>query len=147
MRRTWTACVGVGVLSVMLSGCVMARTYRDHPLDEQKIASIEPGVTTKAEVLERLGPPQEIDPREITAVNLSPEPFEPLPERVVASRYFRYTYTRGNGQALIALLFNYLEFDEKSDSLVIFFDDQNKVQAYAFVKDTALLPRYGFLSR
>jgi len=135
-------------LAVLLSGCWMARTYHDHPLDEHKIATIERGVTTKAEVLERLGPPQEVDAREITTVNLSADPFEPPPERIVAARYFRYSYERGNGFAIITLiLFNYLEFDQKSDSLVIFFDDDNKVQDYAFVKDTDLLPRYGFWSR
>ncbi len=134
-------------LAVLLSGCVMARTYRDHPLDQQKIATIERGVTTKAEVLERLGPPQEVDAREITTVNLSADPFEPPPERIVAARYFRYTYARGNGMAIITLLFNYLDFDQKSDNLVIFFDDDNKVQDYAFVKDTVRLPRFGFWSR
>lgn len=134
-------------LAALLSGCVVARTYRDHPLDERKIATIERGVTTKAEVLERLGPPQEVDAREITSVNVSADPFEPPPERIVAARYLRYTYARGNGLAIIAVLFNYLDFDQKSDSLVIFFDDDNKVQDYAFVKDTDLLPRFGFWSR
>ncbi len=147
MRRHAVVTLSSCCLALLVSGCVMARTYRDHPLDENKIASIERGVTTKAEVLERLGPPQEVDAREITTVNLSADPFEPPPERIVAARYFRYTYARGNGMAIITLLFNYLDFDQKNDSLVIFFDDDNKVQDYAFVKDTVRLPRFGFWSR
>lgn len=141
---TWLSCCAVVVWS---SGCIIGRTYRDHPLDEQKIAGIERGVTTKVEVLQRFGPPQEIDKREIAAINLSVEPFEPPPERLVAARYFRYTYARGNGLGIITLVFNYFDFDEKNDSLVIFFDDQNKVEDYAFAKDTDLLPRFGFWSR
>ncbi len=141
------AWLGCGVLAVSLSGCIIGRTYRDHPLDERKIAAIERGVTTKTEILQRFGPPQEVDQREIAAINLSVEPFEPPPERLVAARYFRYTYARGNGLGIITLLFNYFDFDQKNDSLIVFFNDQNKVEDYAFAKDTDLLPRYGFWSR
>lgn len=141
------------VLAATLSGCVMARLYRDHVLDEQKIATITRGVTTKAEILSAFGPPQEIDARELTAVGVSFEQLLPRPgekpplERIVAARWFRYTYERGNGQGMILLLFNYFEFDQKNDSLVIFFDGDNKVEDFAFRKDTSALPRFGFWSR
>ena len=49
--------------------------------------------------------------------------------------------------AMILVLFNYLDFDQKNDSLVIFFDGDDKVEDYAFGKDTDKLPRYGFWSR
>jgi len=145
--------LGLAVIMLSSSGCVMARTYRDHPLDAQKIVGIQRGVTTKAEILTLLGPPQEIDARELTAVGVAfdqalPRPGEkPPPERIVAARWFRYTYERGNGMAMILILFNYLDFDQKNDSLVIFFDGDDKVEDYAFAADTSLLPRYGFWSR
>ena len=145
--------LGVAGLAMLASGCVMARTYRDHPLDERKIATIQPGVTTKDDILNLLGPPQEIDARELAAVGVAfdqvlPRPGEKPPlERVVAARWFRYTYERGNGMAMILILFNYLDFDQKNDSLVVFFDGDNKVEDYAFGKDTQKLPRYGFWSR
>lgn len=141
------------MLVLATSGCVMARTYRDKPLDEQKIAGIQRGVTTKADILTLLGPPQEIDARELTAVGVTfdqalPRPGEKPPtERLVTARWFRYTYERGNGMAMIFILFNYLDFDQKNDSLVIFFDGDDKVEDFAFAKDTRLLPRYGFWSR
>lgn len=147
--RLFSACA---VLTIV-SGCVVGRVYRDHPLDEQKIASLQRGVTTKTEVLEMFGPPQEIEARELTAIGIPFEPFlsrrgeKPPVERMVAARFFRYTYARGNAQALILLLFNYAEFDQKNDTLVIFFDGDNKVEDFAFVKDTDLLPRFGFWSR
>jgi hypothetical protein len=136
-----------------VSGCAIARTYRDHPLDAQKIGTIQRGVTTKDQILQLLGPPQEIDARELTAVGVSfdqvlPRPGEKPPtERIVAARFFRYTYERGNGMAIILLVFNYFDFDQKNDSLVIFFDGDNKVEDYAFRKDTDVLPRFGFWSR
>lgn len=131
----------------------MARVYRDHPIDEQNIAAIQRGVTTKQDILRLFGPPQEIDARELTAIGVTfealvPRPGEKLPtERIVAARYFRYSYERGNGMAIILLLFNYFEFDQKNDSLIIFFDGDDKVEDFAFRRDTDKLPRYGFWSR
>lgn len=131
----------------------MGRVYRDHPLDEQKIAGIQRGVTTKAEILQRFGPPQEIDARELTAIGIPFEPFfsrrgeKPPVERLVAARFFRYTYARGNAFAIITLLFNYAEFDQKNDTLLIFFDGDDKVEDFAFARDSEQLPRFGFWSR
>ena len=140
--------------TVMLSGCVVGRVYRDHPLDEVKVAGIQRGVTTKQEILDLFGPPQEIEARELTAIGIPFEPFlsrrgdKPPVERIVAARFFRYTYTRGNVMALsLVLLFTYAEFDQKSDNLVFFFDGDNKVEDFAFRKDTDQLPRFGFWSR
>src|SRR5579862_8955068 len=130
MRRLGK-CLGMAVLTVALPGCFILRGYRDHPLDQQKIASIQRGVTTKSEVLVLLGPPQEIDARELTMLGATldqglPRPGEKPPEeRVVAARWFRYTYERGNGMMMLFILFNYVDVDLKNDSLVIFFDDDN----------------------
>jgi hypothetical protein len=142
-----------GAWIVVLSGCVMGRIYRDHPLDEQKIATIQRGVTTKAQILQEFGPPQEIDTRELAVIGggvdevLSGRGRKPRAEHLVSPRYFRYTYSRANGFGVILLLFNYLEFDQKNDSLVIFFDDKDVVQDVAYEHDTEKLPRFGFWSR
>ncbi len=153
MRRR-TALLVAGLLAaMMLPGCVIGRVYRDHPLDEVKIAAIQRGQTTKQEILDLFGPPQEIDAREVTAIGVPFEPFisrrgdKPPVERIVAARYFRYTYTRANAMAIILILFNYGDFDQKSDNLVVFFDGDNKVEDFAFRRDTDQLPRYGFWSR
>ena len=65
----------------------------------------------------------------------------------MATRFFRYTYTRANALAIILVPFNYGDFDQKSDNLVIFFDGDNKVEDFAFRRDTDQLPRFGFWSR
>ncbi len=145
--------VAVWLLGAAVSGCVMGRTYRDHPLDEQKIAAIERGVTTKAQILQSFGPPQEIDQRELVIVGggvdeaVTGRKPRPQAENLVGARYFRYTYARANGFGIILLLFNYLDFDQKNDSLVIFFDDKDVVADVAYERDTDKLPRFGFWSR
>jgi hypothetical protein len=153
MRKSIALWMTAVLPGVALSGCVMGRVYRDHPLDEIKIAGIQRGVTTKQEILDLFGPPQEIDARELTAIGIPFESFinrrgdKPPVERIVAARYFRYTYTRANAMAIILILFNYGEFDQKSDNLVVFFDGDNKVEDFAFRRDTDQLPRFGFWSR
>jgi outer membrane protein assembly factor BamE (lipoprotein component of BamABCDE complex) len=153
MRSRTGLLVAVLLPAMLLAGCVMGRVYRDHPLDEVKIATIQRGQTTKQEILDLFGPPQEIDARELTAIGVPFEPFisrrgeKPPVERIVAARYFRYTYTRANAMAIILILFNYGEFDQKSDNLIVFFDGDNKVEDFAFSRDTDQLPRYGFWSR
>ena len=147
------AALAAALLGGGLCGCIMGRVYRDQPLDEQKIAAIARGVTTKQEILSEFGPPQEIEGRELVAIGGPVEEFltrrgERAPvERVVAARFFRYTYARANALAVILLLFNYAEFDQKTDNLVIFFDGDNRVEDYAYAKRTDQLPRFGFLSR
>ncbi|HVM95531.1 MAG TPA: hypothetical protein VMT89_04035 [Candidatus Acidoferrales bacterium] len=138
---------------VLLTGCAIGRTFRDQPIDEAKIATIVRGTTTKAEILDKFGPPQEIDARELSAIGVPVESLmsrrgdKPPVERIVTARWFRYTYTRGNGQLASIILFTYGEFDQKSDDLVIFFDGDDKVEDFAFRRGTDKLPRYGFLSR
>lgn len=152
-RGKWAALVRTLIAPLICTGCVMGRVYRDHPLDEAKIARLERGVTTKAQVLELFGPPQEIEARELTAIGipfdalLSRRGDKPPEERIVTARWFRYTYSRANAMALVLLLFNYAEFDQKSDMLVIFFDGDGRVEDFAYRKGTAELPRFGFLSR
>jgi hypothetical protein len=145
--------ITAGALLVVLSGCVVGRVYRDHPLDQQKIAAIERGVTTRKEILEQFGPPQEVEVRELVAVGVPIEQFlsrrgakAPV-ETLVGARYFRYTFSRANVFGILLLLFNYAEFDQKNDTLVIFFNSDDIVEDYAVGTDTALLPRFGFWSR
>jgi hypothetical protein len=47
-----------------------------------------------------------------------------------------YQYDRGNFRGLILTLFNYVEADVKSDHLVIFFDENERVKYYGSHKGT-----------
>jgi outer membrane protein assembly factor BamE (lipoprotein component of BamABCDE complex) len=91
----------------LLGGCVIGRVYRDKPLDEEAIAAIQRGLTTKSEILATFGPPQEIEARELVAIGAPFEPFvnrrgNKLPEeKIVGARYFRYTYSRANASGRV----------------------------------------------
>lgn len=139
------ALVGSVLGMLLLPGCLMGRAYLNEPIDEAKIATIERGVTTKKEILERFGPPHEIENREIVALGA---PMRELPiDRLVGSRFFRYRFTRANAFVVIAIIFNYFDGDVKADHLLIFFDEEDVVEDYAFAKHTELLPQYGPFSR
>jgi outer membrane protein assembly factor BamE (lipoprotein component of BamABCDE complex) len=141
------------LLACSLSACVIGRVQRDRPLDPELIAKIERGVTTKTQVLDLFGPPHEIEARELVAVGTPLEPFvsrrgEEAPvEKLLGARYFRYTFARGNAFGIITIVFNYAEFDQKNDTLLVFFDQNDVVEDFAFAKDTDLLRRYGPFSR
>jgi hypothetical protein len=68
-------------------------------------------------------------------------------EKLLGARYFRYTFARGNAFGIITIVFNYAEFDQKNDTLLVFFDQNDVVEDFAFAKDTDLLRRYGPFSR
>ena len=153
MERTWASWVGVVAVTLSLSGCVIGRARLDHPLDARKIASIQRGVTTRAEILERFGPPQEIDGRELTAFGISLDEAlssrggKPPLERAVSVRYFRYAYVRANSWLLTIILVSFVDFDAKRDTLIVFFDGDDKVEDFAYRQDTDQLPRFGPFSR
>jgi hypothetical protein len=132
-----------------LPACFIVRGHQDRPIDELKVPTIQRGTTTKQQILEMFGPPQSIDGREIVAAGdlLGVPGDHRRVEQLVSARFFRYSYYRANGWALITLVFNYVDADIKSDSLIIFFDGDDVVQDYAFAKDTDLLPQFGPLSR
>ena len=152
MHRTCVRSLYLAAMVFITSGCTVARYYKDAPLRGDPAVLVE-GKSTKSDVLRVFGPPQEIEARELTAIGIPFEPFlsrrgdKPPIERIVAARFFRYTYTRANAMAIILVLFNYGDFDQKSDNLVIFFDGDNKVEDFAFRRDTDQLPRFGFWSR
>lgn len=128
-----------------LTGCVMLRGHYDRPIDIEKVQQIEIGVTTKAEVLALLGPPTEIESRDI--VNVQGLIDDTSVNRLVSPRFFRYRYGRANGAALILVLFNYIDADVKFDTAMVFFDENDVVEYVSWVEDTRELPRYGPLSR
>jgi outer membrane protein assembly factor BamE (lipoprotein component of BamABCDE complex) len=133
----------------LLSACFIVRAHQDRPIDRDKIPVLQRGVTTKKQVLELFGPPQAIDAREIVAAGdlLGVPGDHRRVEQLVAARYFRYSYYRANGWALITFAFNYVDADVKADTLIIFFDGNDVVEDYAFADDTRLLPMLGPLSR
>jgi hypothetical protein len=123
--------------SLLLTGCIIGRYYEGPKISEEKIKEIKPGVTTKEEIISWFGPPQSY---------ISPTIFNQILRELDMTRepintYFfanilSYQYNQGNIRGLVLILFNYIEGKVKSDHLVIFLDDNDRVKYYGFYKGT-----------
>lgn len=94
------------LLFLMASGCALARQETNEPLDPAVVRSLQPGVTTARDVVERMGAPNEV-------VQLG---------RRTA---YRYDATTTKSAALFLLVFNMAAQDTRSDRLWVFFDENN----------------------
>ena len=129
----------IGILSLffLLLSCVIGR-YSEGPLiSQEKIKEIKPGVTTKEEIISWFGPPQNyISPTVFNEIlremDVTREPLTNYPFANILS----YQYNRGNIQAIVLILFNFIDATVKSDHLVIFLDDQERVKYYGFHRGT-----------
>jgi len=129
----------VGILSLvfLLAGCVIGRYYEGPKISEEKLKEIKPGITTREEIISWFGPPQNF---------ISPTVFNEILREMDVTRealtnypfanILSYQYNRGNIRAIVLVLFNFIDANVKSDHLVIFLDDNEKVKYYGFRKGT-----------
>jgi hypothetical protein len=132
LKIIWIFC-----FAFFLTSCVIGRYYEGPQISEEKIREIKPGVTTKAEIISWFGPPQNyISPTVFNEIlremDVTREPLTNYPFANILS----YQYNRGNIRAIVLILFNYVDAKVKSDHLVIFLDDNDKVKYYGFRKGT-----------
>jgi hypothetical protein len=124
-------------MALLLGSCVIGRYYEGPKISEEKLKEIKPGVTTKAEIISWFGPPQNyISPTVFNEIlremDVTREPLTNYPFANILS----YQYNRGNIRAIVLVLFNYIDANVKSDHLVIFLDENEKVKYYGFRKGT-----------
>jgi len=125
--------IGILFLAFLLGGCVIGRYYEGPKISEEKLKEIRPGVTTKAEIISWFGPPQNyISPTVFNEIlremDVTREPLANYPFANILS----YQHNRGNIRAIVLVLFNYVDSNVKSDHLVIFLDENEKVKYYGF---------------
>lgn len=137
MKRSLGYPATMMVILLFVSGCVVGRYYEGPQISPEKIREIRPGVTTKQEIISWFGPPQNyISPTVFNEIlrelDVTREPLTNYPFANILS----YQYNRGNIRALVLVLFNFVEAKVKSDHLVIFLDEEEKVKYYGFHKGT-----------
>jgi hypothetical protein len=135
--RSLLKIIGILCFASILASCVIGRYYEGPQIPEEKIKEIKPGVTTKAEIISWFGPPQNfISPTVFNEIlremDVTREPLTNYPFANILS----YQYNRGNIRAMVLVLFNFVDAKVKSDHLVIFLDDNEKVKYYGFRKGT-----------
>ena len=117
----------------LCAGCFSIRVVSGNTVPAERVAEIQPGVTTRAEILEWFGAPEDFtDPsglRRVFADGVM------LPEDVLHLPYadvLVFELTRGRAKGVLLILFNTLEVHVANDRLVVFFDDQDRVLYYGY---------------
>jgi hypothetical protein len=123
------------MIIISLSGCLLGNVKEGPKISEEMISRIKPGETTKKEIIEWFGPPQNyISPGVFNQVlrefDVSKEP----PLYYSFANILSYQFTQGNMRGLFLILFNYVEADIRTDHLVVFIDDSDRVKYYGFKK-------------
>ncbi len=130
---------GVIFLLLFSTGCIVIGRYYEGPeILAEKVKDIKPGVTTKEEIIEWFGPPQNytsptVFNQILRELDITREPLMSYSFANILS----YQRNQGNVRALLLiLLFNYVEAKVKSDHLVIFLDENERVTYYGFRRGT-----------
>lgn len=120
-------------LAWLAAGCFSIRVVSGNQVPTERVSQIRPGETTKAQVLEWFGAPEDYtDPSGLRRVL---DDGVVLPEDVLALPYadvLVFETTRGRVKGVLTILFNWFDVKVASDRLVIFFDDEDRVLYYGF---------------
>jgi hypothetical protein len=128
------------LLLLCATGCVIGRYEEGLPVAADKVPLIVPGQTTKAEILDWFGAPSGLADAQLLESflvdrELAPGPVVDLPFADVLV----FRLTRGQLEGVVLILFNMVDFRVASDTLVVFFDEHDKVSEYGFRKGTDAL--------
>ena len=91
-------------LLCLLPACFVSRRTHNEPLRQEEVASFTPGVTTAAEVVKTCGAPNDV-------VQLGKR------------SAYRYDFVAQKQSGLWLLIVGFLNTDERSDRLWVFFDE------------------------
>jgi hypothetical protein len=128
------------LLCLCAGGCVIGRYEEGSPVAAERVAEIVPGVTTKTDILAWFGAPQGMADAQLLESflvdrELMPGPVVDLPFADVLV----YRLTRGKVRGMILVLYNQFDIDIASDTLVVFFDGQDRVTHFGYRNGTDAL--------
>ena len=129
------------LLSLLGTGCVIARYEEGSAVAADHIRDIVPGQTTKSQILDWFGAPQGLADAALLESflvdrDLMPGPVVDLPFADVLV----YRLTQGKLRGMILVLYNQFDIHIASDTLVVFFDGEGKVTQYGYKRGTDALP-------
>lgn len=115
------------------AGCFSIQVTVGNEVPQERVGEIHPGETTKAQILDWFGAPEDYtDPsglRRVLADGVAaPEDVLQLPYADVLV----FELTRGQVKGVLLVLFNYFDVHVANDRLVVFFDDQDRVMYYGY---------------
>jgi hypothetical protein len=123
------------LLAALLPACALGTQRFGRVIDPDRIASLEVGRSTKADVLRLFGPPTSYSQLPVVASPGSDGPdaaakSEPDPN------VFVYEYREEHERFFTAILYTRFRREVLADRLMVFFDAQDAVRYVAFVKET-----------
>jgi hypothetical protein len=138
-----TACV---ILLVSLTGCVaLGRQYEGAELQTTKLAVLQVGSTSKADILTLFGAPTLIQRRDIEgllttlAVRYQGQDLTVKLDPALFDDIYIYEYRRVNRTFVSVGVFSWAASVDKSDRLVFFFDAEGRLAGYGLTEGTAEL--------
>ena len=131
---------GALLLWLSSSGCITGGYATGHEVPADLVAKIELGVTTRSEVLDWFGSPLHFTDattlgRALDATDLTPEDVIGIPFADVLV----FRRTKGRLSGLILILYNTGTWKIASDTLVVYFDDDDRVLYYGYSEETRAL--------
>ena len=127
--------LGLLLAVASLEGCAIAHVHQGAPIDTKRIKDIQVGVTTKQEIIDWFGPPQEVKrPELLSDIFQRLDLTEGQTRSLIYPDIFSYQYNEGDVRGILLILFNHINIDLRSDTLAIFFDDQDRVRYVGFTK-------------
>lgn len=99
------------LLPTLLCACGLGREDVNDPIDARAVASLQPGVTTAREVVEKLGAPTEV-------VQLGKR------------SAYRYDASTTKMTGLVLVVMNFYTADQRSDRVWLFFDEHDVLTHY-----------------
>lgn len=117
------------------SGCALGTQRFGREIDTARIASLEVGKSTKADVLGLFGPPTAYSRLPaVAAVDATAQAADPPGEP--DANVFVYEYREDRESFFTALLFTRFRREVLADRLMVFFDAGDVVRYVAFAKET-----------
>ena len=114
MSKTLSVALAAGLCATLLAGCAQYENRRGVEVTwEAKVTSqLQPGQSSRKDVLALLGPPSQV-------ISLEEE----------TVLYYLFEKSQGNG--LILILYNRMQIDTHFDRAIFFFDDQDILTDYS----------------
>jgi hypothetical protein len=121
-------------------GCLALRYADGSPIAQEQVARLRPGETTKAEVLSWFGAPQGFSDANVVRRLLAEMNIDiARPVELPFSDVLVFQYVKGQMNAQSFVVYTSVEVRTVADTLVVFFDTDDRVAYYGFREGTRAL--------
>jgi hypothetical protein len=125
----------VSLCTALAAGCALGTQRFGRAIDTGRIASIEVGVSSKADVLRLFGPPTAYSRLPVVAGPVEAG-FEAEPPDEPDPDVFVYEYREDRESFFTAILYTRFRRQVLADRLMVFFDAKDVVRYVAFAQET-----------